>query len=460
MWDVGSFYASGPAGEKRDPADVLQFIRSHKAVVIWGASYLGKSVGEFLIATGITVNQYWDIRAAEIGTCLDIPVGLAFSGGFSGDDTLVIYCISDGHVQGWLLKELEQRGFKSALSGFHLFMGAICPFNTTDRTIDIGYCLHSHGCNHIFCPRLSNVYFTTRGESARRMDEPINLYTATLIVSQLCNLSCKYCSSYMNAYEPGTRINFTAENISRDIHHFADAVDAIGSLTVMGGEPFLHPQFPAIIRDVLRVPNIGAVSIATNGSVPIPERDLEAYVHPRLLVNFSNYTKALSERHGAIFDANQALFDRYGINYRVDSTGKYWVMPSTLYDLQMTDEEKTARKTSCLAPLSCMQIKNGFLHPCDFGNAVTSLGLSTDPSNTVDLTESDIPLLRRKIRDYMDLPFHEVCGRCRADVYSFGQDIDGIAGEQGKLDFKTPPADGRLRSHRPGCEAMPTPSAG
>ena len=454
MLDMDQFCESGPAGEKQDPHEVLEFIRQKKHVVIWGASYLGHSVGSFLQAQGISIDQFWDIRAEEIGTCLGVPVQLAFSGTFPEQETLVIYCISDGHVQGWLLKELANRGYLTPLSGWHLFMGAICPFNTTDAAIDIGHCLQSHGCNHIFCPRLSNVFFSSRAKAVAPPEDPINLYTATLIVNQSCNLSCKYCSSYMNAYEKGQRVHFKAEHISRDIHNFVKAVDAIGSLTVMGGETFLHPDLPKILRDLVGIENIGAISIATNGTVPIPEAGLDAYVHPRVLVNLSNYTKALPENQQRIFEANQRLFDKHGINYRVDTTGKYWVMPSTLYDLGMSDAEKAARKDSCLAPLSCMQIKNGKLHPCDFGNAVTSLGLSSDPSNVVDLTDADITRLRGSIRAYMDLPFHEVCGRCRDDIYSFGSDVDGIAGEQGKLDFVTPPPEPFRRGHRPG---KPTP---
>jgi MoaA/NifB/PqqE/SkfB family radical SAM enzyme len=78
---------------------------------------------------------------------------------------------------------------------------------------------------------------------------------AQLIVTRRCNLSCGYCSEYDNVSEP-VPFDVLKERI--------DALHRLGSIniTLLGGEPLIHPDIAEIVRCAGRKSN---VSIVTNG---------------------------------------------------------------------------------------------------------------------------------------------------------------------------------------------------
>jgi len=78
---------------------------------------------------------------------------------------------------------------------------------------------------------------------------------AQLIVTRRCNLSCGYCSEYDNVSEP-VPFDLLKERI--------DALHRLGSIniTLLGGEPLIHPDIAEIVRCAGRKSN---VSIVTNG---------------------------------------------------------------------------------------------------------------------------------------------------------------------------------------------------
>ena len=68
------------------------------------------------------------------------------------------------------------------------------------------------------------------------------MFSITLIINQRCSLKCKCCTSYMNEYPLEERKDIPLDRIYDDIDKFFDAMDSIGTVTVMGGEPFMHPD--------------------------------------------------------------------------------------------------------------------------------------------------------------------------------------------------------------------------
>lgn len=73
--------------------------------------------------------------------------------------------------------------------------------------------------------------------------ERIDLTYCCFIINSICNLSCRDCVQYMPNYPAKARGNVPFEIISRDIDKFFDMVDSVGTVSVMGGETFMHPIF-------------------------------------------------------------------------------------------------------------------------------------------------------------------------------------------------------------------------
>jgi len=78
---------------------------------------------------------------------------------------------------------------------------------------------------------------------------------AQLIVTRRCNLSCGYCSEYDNFSDPVPLA---------DLKRRVDALHRLGAanITLLGGEPLMHPDLPELISYIGRRANS---SVVTNG---------------------------------------------------------------------------------------------------------------------------------------------------------------------------------------------------
>lgn len=427
MFNVEAYYEEAHSGEKVDNTGLLDYIRSYKNVVLWGGSYLGTAVGKYLLEHGIEITHYWDMRAEELKEVNGIKVVMPFTTE-DKENSLVIFCIGNNVIRRNLLKKLENRGYHNIIRGDYVFMGAICPFSNGSE-IDSKICQGSMCCRSIFCQRLSSIV-----KNRDLKEEPLHTFSITLVINQKCSLKCKCCTSYMNEYPLGKRINMPTERILDDIDKFFAAMDSVGTVTVMGGEPFMHPDLSIIIKKLLTKNNFGIISIATSGTWPIQVEQLDGLEDKRVNVSFSNYTQSITDNQKKVMDQNVDLLKKNGIAYTMGIYLPEWTIPSTLYDLNESEEILTEKKKRCIQPPRCMQVKNGKLHPCDFGTAVYSLGIADYKTDYVDIEHSEsISDLREKIRVYINQPYYRVCGHCKKSM-----GLTSKAAEQGYMDFKKP----------------------
>lgn len=426
MMNLDKFYEDAFSGEFIDTSEVIKYIKSFKHIVLWGGSYLGKAVGKHLLDKGVIIDHYWDMRCEDIKEVNGIKVVKPFTDE-DKENTLVIFCIGNNVIRNQLLKELSDYGYKNVLRGDYFYMGAICPFDK-NTGIESSQCQGSMCCRSIFCQRLSNI---VKSRSADK--EPLHMFSITLIINSRCSLGCKCCTSYMNEYPKEKRKDVPFEQISKDIDKFFAAMDSVGTVTIMGGEPFMHPDLSKIVNKLLEKNNFGIVSIATSGTYPIKDEQLIGLTDKRVNISFSNYEQSINENQKKMMYQNIEKVRNAGISYTVGVTLAEWAIPSTLYDLGISEEDMIAKKQACVQPPRCMQIKNGKLHPCDFGTAIYSLGIADYETDYIDFEKIDnIEELREKIRNYIDQPYYRVCGHCNY------QGLSSKAAEQGYHDFKKP----------------------
>lgn len=307
-------------------------------------------------------------------------------------------------------------------------MGAICPFDKSTG-IDAAVCQGTMRCRAVYCQRIVNILKS----QYNTVKDPLHLVSVTFVINQRCSLKCKCCTSYMNEYAPAQRVDFPLERIYEDIDRFFDAVDSVGTVTVMGGEPFMHPDISKIVQKMLTKDNFGLISIATSGTWPIKQEQLIGLKNKRVNISFSNYGQSLTEAQANVMYQSIEMVKNAGISYTVGVFMPEWVVPSTLYDAGYKEEEMIQKKQRCTLPPRAMQVKNGKLHPCDFGTALYSLGLGNYESDYVDIEKTaSIADLRKKIQEYINQPYYRVCGHCKRSG------LMARAAEQGYLDFKKP----------------------
>jgi len=429
MFDVAAYYTAARSGDPVDVGGLLAHLRGFRRVVLWGASFLGQAVARQLGAHGIAVTAFWDLRAGELKRVQDLEVLEPFTGGFDPADTLVLLCIGNTILQPSLSRKLAQAGYHHLL-GDHVFMGLGCKASKA-RGLDPEACLRSMTCRAIYCERLSRIveHRARQQRPEPLAGPPIFLQSLTVVVNQVCSLKCKFCTSYMNAYAPAERRNVPTARILEDIERCFQAVDSVGSVTVMGGEPFLHPDLGEVVQALLRQPNCGLISISTSGTCAFSPRQLALLRDPRVNVSFSNYLDSLGEGQRERFQQNVAQVLTAGVPHTVGVPMPAWIIPSTLHDRHRTEAELVRKKQDCWPRTN--QLKNGKLHPCDLANSVYHLHLADHPGDYVDVAQAGgVADLRRRIRDYLDAPFYRTCGHC----HGCG-DLTSHAGEQGFQDF-------------------------
>ncbi|MEI8084382.1 MAG: radical SAM protein [Actinomycetes bacterium] len=363
-----------------------------------------------------------------------IPVVAPFSGGYSPENAVVILCIGNVVITPPLRAALDEQGY-GYLMGDYVFMGTRCPFDRT-RAVAPDFCIRSMACRYIYCPRLGSISKSRLCATKTIGHDPLFLNSITLVINSVCSLKCKYCTSYMTAYPAAMRRNVPLERILDDLDRVFAAVDGIGSVSIMGGEPFLHRDLAAIAVAVLAKENCtGLISIATSGIANIKEQQLRGLSDRRLNVSFGNYLGALDSRASRLWHDNVKLVQERGVPYTVGIDMPQWIVPSTLYDRELSVEVRAMKKSQCPSPPRMLHLKSGKIHPCDLANAVYSIGIADYPGDYVDVAHSPSPeALRERLREFMDAPYYHTCGHCACTG-----EVAGRGAEQGVLDFLTAP---------------------
>lgn len=423
-FDIEKYYENAKRGDKCGDTSVVNYLNSFPKVVLWGASFQGKAIGKKLLELGVSIDCYWDIRFEELRTVNGLPVVPPFSTA-DKEGTLVILCIGNRVIHRQLLRDMRMHDYFNIVHGDYLYMGLLCPF-TIETGINARRCSGTMECRQVYCHRIAGIM---KGRSGRK--DPFFLPSVTLIVNQRCSLKCKYCTSYMNEYPAEERINFPLERICKDVDRFFGAVDGVGTITVMGGEPFLHPEISKIIEHLCQWKNFGLISIATSATCVIKKEQLVGLHDERVNVSFSNYTPSISEGQKKLFYQNIELMKEAGVQHTVGLFSPEWIIPFTLRNKHNSDERAQSYKSDCD---HWHQIKNGKVHPCDLAQSIYSLHIADYPTDYIDLDQHEGEELREKLIEYHNRPFYE---SCRHHGYPEGRsNMVARAAEQGYVDLK------------------------
>lgn len=150
--DINQYYVEAESGKKRNNINIIDYLKSFPKIVVWGASYLGKQIVQYLQTHTIHNFIWWDIRAEELKNVDNIPIISPFPyiENSEKEHTLVILCIGNTAIMPNLLKRLEDNGYFHVLRGDKVYMGELCPFNTSTG-IDGLVCNGTMTCRSMFC---------------------------------------------------------------------------------------------------------------------------------------------------------------------------------------------------------------------------------------------------------------------------------------------------------------------
>lgn len=429
MKNINELIEIARRGEADHGSAIFSHIDSFQEIILRGAGKFGTAFGQFLLQRGTAAEKltYWDIRADELKTLNGLPVRQPFSPGGQKDKTLVINCIPNGSLSGSVgQKELFDVGYKNHLSGMALFEALMC-----DIKPETGFrpevCIKTTFCNWCACKRLPSMLYRQCHEKSPKPSASKLVFTvATFAISQKCTLQCTHCGQYINHYAAEERVNFPLERILTDINRIFDAVDAIGYVSIIGGEPFLHPNINEIVGAILAKSNFGVLGITTNGICEISDENIACIRNKRTRIIFSDYTVALTDKQKYLFNKNIKKVTLAGISHTVGQP--LWSTPPSLIDQHFPEDVRIAMKSGCNSTETCKTIQNGVYFPCSTTAGVGSHHLA-DYSNTdwvsIDNTHS-AEELRSQILQVDNQKYYQSCNHCAE-----GGELLPIPGAQG-----------------------------
>lgn len=423
MFNIDNFYEQCNSGERVDCSEVYQFLKFFDRIILWGGSYLGAAVGRKLLNENFQITKYWDVRSDELRSVNGISVEKPFESEYDRASTIVIFCIGNHTIRHPLIQDIIGHGYQY-LRGDIFYSGAICKFRN-GMNLTSEQCWASMECRPLVCERATSIIRNQNREE--KPGDRIDFVYIAFIVNNICNLSCKYCFQYINNYPAQLKKNVPLDILCRDVDVFMDMIDSTGSITVMGGETFLHPQLGEFIKHLCTKKNFGFISVASNGLVPITEQQLEGMGDKRVAINFGSYLHVATEKEKETYYRNVELVKSYGITYTESIKLPRWTVPPTLYKLDVDEQYKIARKQACIMPPRDLQVINGKVHVCDMSLALHNMGLQDYPTDYMDLTvQRTLEENRNELRRLLNESYYESCGHCN----SCGKDA-GEGGIQG-----------------------------
>jgi len=417
-------------GNNESLVDIVNYLQSFSSIILRGAGNFGSAFGAFLVEEGIKKQAlcYWDIRAKEIKEKNGIRVIEPFSIEGDKNNTLIINCIPNGSLsEGAGEKHIFlSKGYSKYLSGMALFEALMCKMKA-EKGFDGKVCIDTTFCNWCACKRLpSLLQKQCKQQNLNAFTDELVFPLATFVVNQKCTLSCTHCGQYINHYQKKDRVNFLLEAIKSDIDKMFNAVDVIGYVSIIGGEPFMHAQLDAVIDHVLGKPNFGVIGITTNGVCDISDEFLYKYKESgKVRIIFSDYTRALSENQEKLFNKNVQKVKDVGISYTVGEP--IWETPVSLRKLGLTKDEKIQKKLNCNAINTCKTIQNGVYYPCTTTAGIGSHHMEDFSNDWVKLEFTlSAEQVRENIKKVDAQPYYESCDYCGE-----GAQLLEMSGEQG-----------------------------
>ena len=154
-------------------------------------------------------------------------------------------------------------------------------------------------------------------KSIMTLCKPHRIKTAWIEVTTFCNLKCIHC------YEEASSMN-SAKMTSEDFRYAIDALSdyGVGTVILIGGEPFCHPDIKEMLLYASQ--KIPKAAVFTNGTL-INEEWCRFLVENRITVGISVYSYSpdmhdrvtLVEGSHARTTHTLELFDKYHISYKI-----------------------------------------------------------------------------------------------------------------------------------------------
>jgi hypothetical protein len=227
-----------------------------------------------------------------------------------------------------------------------------------------------------------------------------------LVITTRCSLHCIHCSNLMQFYGRGPykhSYHIPVDQIIADLEKLLGAVDFIQTMTVLGGEPFLHPGLAELLAYLNSKTKIRHLQVITNGTIVPAEEILGWCTGKKIRVLISDY------KGKVYYERLISALRRRGVRHKVLHPG-YWRSYGGLSPRNRLKEELSRVFTGCRVP-NCRSFLNGEFHLCPRSSAGMDLGIVPRRNEDFVSVRNDIDI-RLNLKRLLGKRYISACNYC------------------------------------------------
>lgn len=408
----------------------FQCVLREKQIILYGAGCVGRDFVQLFREMGILVAHVAAKNWREAGMCHGIVVeNPEVLRQVENPEDYILIAACDRKIMPEICRDIQKlkTSFDHVECGHDihiLLQSAWCMLKSGNgQKINLRNC-YECTCLDNTCKSLCSYLKRMNGYTEETGTGTDKVEMIGYLLSNVCTLKCKNCCESVPYMPENIRHFVPADQVVRDITKMSAACRYLILLEFIGGEPFLHPQLPQILNEVLQIKNIGMIHIFTNGTV-VPKDELCRALHnSRITVYLSNYQVSYPQRFKEKVDQTVSVLEACGIQYFFGKKQNW--MDFSGYTLQCEDEEKLIRKYPDCFLHNCNRLMEGELYVCPHQYAGIKLG-KLDSENVIHIHEYTDDKLAEQLEIFKKYPYIEACKYCTmpydADVVLSGEQL-------------------------------------
>lgn len=385
-----------------------------KYVVIYPAGYVGQLLQKTLSEYGVATEAFLDRDTEKVLKTASIPIMEPLrSTGLPDNSVVLISANLDSMVERFSNIIRQNNDKLTILNGFEInrvLRHSICSRKLANQiSFDLIECencgFERHGCS-ICDEYLKRV----AGSKTLKNDWRSKSFDwFGYIVGQVCTLKCIHCCEAIPFLKDHKFVPIDV--IAADIQKVASSSRFLTFVELIGGEPFLHPDYPELLKELLKIKNIGYIKSFTNGTV-IPSEELcQIMKSPRFMLQISNYEKqATGKLLENIYKTRQILKEQ---NIQYIFTQNFEWQDFSFFDLR-NESKESIKKVFEACPLHCCnRLYNGKLYRCPHQYAGVELGkLKKLEVESIEINKLDEKSLARSLEAFENVEYIDACRYC------------------------------------------------
>lgn len=229
------------------------------------------------------------------------------------------------------------------------------------------------------------------------------------ILGNYCTLRCKNCIEMIPYHLERNFVD--KEEVLKDCKHLIKSCSFLPFLYLVGGEPFLYPELKELLKELLKIKNLGYIKIITNGTV-IPDDSLcELLKNERIVLCLSNYTDAITgELLSHIYKTIEKL-KQEEISY-FSSYAKTW-MEINCDKKEKSEEELQYNFLHCYGA-NCHALHRGILYRCQhqYAGGMRLGKFDVKESDIIHIHEYTVEELRKRCDEFEEMLYIDACRYC------------------------------------------------